>query len=158
MKKHLKHSNFSFKIFFVVCLFPANIRNFLGKEGKKWWETDKLKKILENRQSEYFCQTYFSKLNRDQIEKKLWYFEDNPVSRGETFQKIPKRRHDLRWVLTQRTKTSFFFGFVEDFEVPTKHPHFFQPLPILFWKKKFLFVETKKNKTLNVSSHINVNF
>ena len=38
--------------------------------------------FLENRQSEYFCLTYFSKLNRDQIEKKLWHFEDNPVSRG----------------------------------------------------------------------------
>ena len=38
--------------------------------------------FLENRQSEYFCLTYFSKLNRDQIEKKLWHFEDNPVSGG----------------------------------------------------------------------------
>ena len=38
--------------------------------------------FLENRQNESFCLTYFSKLNRDQIEKKLWHFEDNPVSRG----------------------------------------------------------------------------
>ena len=51
--------------------------------------------FLENRQSEYFCLTYFSKLNRDQIEKKLWHFEDNPVSRGETLQKISKKRHGL---------------------------------------------------------------
>ena len=60
MKKHLKHSHFSFTNFFVVCLFPTNTRNFwqkgpnvLKKESEKWWETDKLKKNLENRQSEY---------------------------------------------------------------------------------------------------------
>ena len=52
--------------------------------------------FLESRQSEYFCLAYFSKLNRDQIEKKLWHFEDNPVSgRGKTFQKIPKKQHHL---------------------------------------------------------------
>ena len=38
--------------------------------------------FLENRQNEYFCLTHFSKLNRDQIEKRLWHFEDNPVTRG----------------------------------------------------------------------------
>ena len=36
--------------------------------------------FLENRQN-VFCLTYFSKLNKDEIEKKLWHFEDNPVSR-----------------------------------------------------------------------------
>ena len=40
------------------------------------------KNNLENRQSEYFCLTYFSEPNRDQIGKKLWHFEDNPVSTG----------------------------------------------------------------------------
>ena len=45
-------------------------------------ENRQTQKNLENRQSEYFCLTYFSKLNRDQIEKKLWNFKDNPVTRG----------------------------------------------------------------------------
>ena len=55
------------------------------------------KKYLENRQSEYYRLTYFPKLNRDQIEKKLWHFEDNLVSMGGggNPQKIPKKRHDL---------------------------------------------------------------
>ena len=60
--------------------FLAKRTQFFEKGESKWWETDKLKTFLENRQSEYFCLAYFSKLNRDQIEKKLWHFEDNPVS------------------------------------------------------------------------------
>ena len=56
--------------------------------------------MVGNRQTQmFFWKTvYFSKLNRDQIEKKLWHFEDNPVSRrvgGRNPQKIPKKRHDL---------------------------------------------------------------
>ena len=62
--------------------------------------------FLENRQSEYFCQTYFFKLNRDQIEKKLWHFEDNPVSRGgekpsRKSQKSDTSHTTFRWVLTE---------------------------------------------------------
>ena len=57
--------------------------------------TDKLNCFLENRQSEYFCLTYYSKLNRDQIEKNLWYFEDNPISREGNLPENPEkaRRH-----------------------------------------------------------------
>ena len=47
--------------------------------------------FLENRKSEYFCLTYFSKLNKDQIEKKLWHFEDNPVSRGGNLAENPEK-------------------------------------------------------------------
>ena len=68
----------------------------MKKGGENGGKQTNSKIFLENRQSEYFCLTYFSKLNRDQIEKKLWHFEDNPVSGGgETFQKIPKKRHHL---------------------------------------------------------------
>ena len=56
--------------------------NFLKKGGENGGKQTNSKFVLENRQSEYFCLTYFSKLNRDQIEKKLWHFEDNPVSGG----------------------------------------------------------------------------
>ena len=57
--------------------------------------------VLENRQSEYFCLTYFSKLNRDQIEKKLWHFEDNPVSTGGGKPSRKSRKSDTTfcWVL-----------------------------------------------------------
>ena len=58
-------------------------------------ENRQTQKNLENRQSKYFCLTYFSKLNREHVEKKFWHFEDNPVSGGETLQKIPKKRHHL---------------------------------------------------------------
>ena len=55
---------------------------------------------MENRQSEYFCLTYFSKLNRDQIEKKLWHFKDNQVTRGgKHCRKSRKRDTTFRWVL-----------------------------------------------------------
>ena len=57
--------------------------------------------MVGNRQSEYFCLTYFSKLNRDQIEKKLWHFEDNPVSGGgKPSRKSRKSDMTFRWVLT----------------------------------------------------------
>ena len=73
----------------LVCLFPINIRDFKPKkaffgqkQGKNGGKQTNSKFFLENRQSKYFCLTYFSKLNRDQVEKKLWHFEDNPVTRG----------------------------------------------------------------------------
>ena len=58
--------------------------------GVKGWETDKLKMFGGNRQSKYFCLTYFSKLNRDQIEKKL-----RQHHKLEALQKIPQKRHHL---------------------------------------------------------------
>ena len=69
----------------------------MKKESKNGGKQTNSIFFLENRQSEYFCLTYFSKPNRDQIQKKLWHFEDNPVTRGGggTLQKIPKKRHDL---------------------------------------------------------------
>jgi hypothetical protein len=69
----------------------------LKKVGEDGGKQTNSKFFLENRQSEYFCLTYFSKLNRDHIGEKLWHFEDNPVSGGEggTFQKILKKRHHL---------------------------------------------------------------
>ena len=80
---------FIFLEIFLVCLFPINIRDFKPKkaffgqkQGKNGGKQINSKNNLENRQSEYFCLTYFSKLNRDQIEKKLWNFKDNPVTRG----------------------------------------------------------------------------
>jgi len=56
--KHVRHQKASkvVKLFISrkknsICLFPTKISNldlktplFLGKRGKKWWETDKLKK------------------------------------------------------------------------------------------------------------------
>ena len=73
----------------LVCLFPINMRDvkpkkacFGQKQGKNGGKQTNSKFFLENRQSKYFCLTYFSKLNRDQVEKKLWHFEDNPVSGG----------------------------------------------------------------------------
>ena len=49
------------------------------------------------RQSDYFCLTYFSKLNRGQIEKKVVAFwrQEGKWGGGKTFQKIPKKQHDL---------------------------------------------------------------
>ena len=80
---------FIFLEIFLVCLFPINIRDFKPKkaffgqkQGKNGGKQTNSQKNLENRQSEYFCLTYFSKLNRDQIEKKLWNFKDNLVTRG----------------------------------------------------------------------------
>ena len=82
-----------------------------GKNGGK--QTNSIF-FLENRQSEYFCLTYFSKLNRDQIEKKLWHFEDNPVSgRGEKpSRKSRKSDTTFRWVLMccPKDKKTFFFA------------------------------------------------
>ena len=57
----------------------------------KWWETDKLIFFWKTDKSEYVCLTYFSKLNRDQIEKKLWHFEDNPVSTGGNLAENPEK-------------------------------------------------------------------
>ena len=48
--------------------------------------------VLENKQNENFCITYFFKLNKNGIEKKVWDFEDNTVSQGRgTVQKIPAK-------------------------------------------------------------------
>ena len=58
---------------------------------KKTWETDK---------SKNFCATYFSKLNTDQIEKKLCHFEDNTVSKGRGKPCRKSRKSTFRWVLT----------------------------------------------------------
>ena len=56
---------------------------------------------MENRQNKYFCLTYFSKLKRDQVEKKLWHFEDNPVSGGrKPCRKSRKSDTTFRWGLT----------------------------------------------------------
>ena len=73
---------------FLVYLFPTNIRefrrkmvNFLKIEGNKGGRQANFKQNLENRQSENFCLTYFSKLNRNCIEKKLCHFKDNTVSK-----------------------------------------------------------------------------
>ena len=88
------------KSFFVVCLFPANIRNFwqkrlnfLKKENKNGGKQKNYFFFLENKQNGYFCLTDFSKLNTDQIEKKLWRFEDNQVSRGAA--ENSEKRHDF---------------------------------------------------------------
>ena len=66
MKKHLKHSNFSFFKNFLVCLFPNNIRDFrekrvniLKKGGKNGGEQTNSKNFLEKRQSQNFCLTTF---------------------------------------------------------------------------------------------------
>ena len=42
---------------------------------------------------------FFSKLNRDKIEKKLWHFEDNPVSTGggKPWKKSRKSDTTFRW-------------------------------------------------------------
>ena len=69
----------------LVCLFPINIRNFWQKrpnflkKGEKRGEKHTNSNFGGNRQSENFCVTYFSKLNRDQTELKLWRFEDKTV-------------------------------------------------------------------------------
>jgi len=92
----------------LVCLFPINIRDFKPKraffgqkQGKNGGKQTNSKIFLENRQSKYFCLTYFSKLNRDQVEKKLWHFEDNLVSGGgeKPCRKSRKSDTTFRWVL-----------------------------------------------------------
>ena len=91
---------------FWVCLFPTiftpffqKIESFLPKGGENDGKQTNSKIFLEDRQSEYFCLTYFSKLNRNQIEKKLRHFEDNPVSRGKPCRKSRKSDTTFRWVL-----------------------------------------------------------
>ena len=92
----------------LICLFPINIRYFKPKkaffgqkQGKNGGKQTNSKTILENRQSKYFCLTYFSKLNRDQVEKKLWHFEDNPVSGRKNLAENPEKSDTtFRWVLT----------------------------------------------------------
>ena len=54
--------------------------------------------FLENRQSENFCLTFFSKLNRGPIEKKLYRFEDPHCNGGGGAKfsvEFPRIRHDL---------------------------------------------------------------
>ena len=77
------------KIKNLVCLFPTNIRNFsqkiqtfLKKCGKRGGKQTNYKIVLENRQNENFCLTYFPTLNRDPIEKKFYRFEDPHCNRG----------------------------------------------------------------------------
>ena len=80
---------FMFLKFFCVCQFPTNIRNssqkrpiVLQKEGEKGEKQTNSNFFFENKQSEKFCLTYSSKLNRDPIEKKLYRFEDPHCNRG----------------------------------------------------------------------------
>ena len=83
----LKHFIFLENV--LVCLFPTNIRyfrqkrpSFLTKGGKRGGKHTNSKFFLEKRQSKNFRPTYFSKLNRDPIEKNLYRFEDPHCNRG----------------------------------------------------------------------------
>ena len=73
--------------------------------------------FLENRQSENFCLTYFSKPNRDPIEKKFHRFEDPHCNRGggqKGHLEFPRIRHDLSlgfdvfWKFSKVLRCSFF--------------------------------------------------
>ena len=71
---------------FFVCLFPTNARNFRQKIPtflKKWrkegGKQTNSEKNLEKRQNENFYLAYFSKRNRDQIEKKVIPFWRPPL-------------------------------------------------------------------------------
>ena len=64
----------------------------MKKGGENGGKQTSSKKFLENRQSEYFCLTYSSKLDRDHIGQKLWHFEDNPISgEGEGLPENPEK-------------------------------------------------------------------
>ena len=77
---------------------------FWEKGGKNGGKQTNSKNFLENSHNENFCLTYFSKLNRDHIEKKLYRFEDNTASKeGGPCRKSRKSDTTICWVLTCQT-------------------------------------------------------
>ena len=94
---------FIFEKKITLCLLPTKIRAldlknplFLGKRGKKWWETDKLKKKGYYLKRENFCLTYLFNATGNQIEKKLWRFKAIGYLGGGNFGgKSRKIRHHL---------------------------------------------------------------
>ena len=139
MKKHLKHSNFSFFFNLLVCLFPTNIRNFrqkrpifLKKSGKKVG-IRQTSKNLENPQDENFCLTHFSKLNRDPIEKKVIGFWSPQLAKGRKLcLKFSRIRHDLS------------LGFDRNIYTATKCKIFLFPLNLT--KTTFLTTRCRRQK------------
>ena len=93
-------------MFWFVCFPPISLilyfrqkrPSFLKQGGERGGEHTNSKLFLENRQSKNFCLAYFSKLNRDPVEKKLYCFEDPHCNRGGGKKgrlEFPRIRHDV---------------------------------------------------------------
>ena len=106
----------------LICLFSTNIRDLSQKKRfvvknkeKNGGKQTKSKIVLENRQSENFCLTYFSKPDRDPIEKSYTVLKTPTVTRGGGAKKskqFPRIRHDLSLgfdVLFPLVKNNLFF-------------------------------------------------
>ena len=132
--KNFFTKNFNLSVSNQYTRFCAKTGIFWPKTRQKWWETDKIKKFKENRQSENFCLAYISKLNSDP-QKKVMALWSQGSNRGGNATIFPgKSDTTFPWFLIYDLKMkgdAFFFQ--------SKSEYLPQSGQILKWHNVFFF-------------------